>query len=124
MIKAYKIYTGADGHTHVEEGSVAENHLSPAVAIRFKETPAPATYDWHTAPTTQYVLTLAGTLEFETFSGQTFLLKPGDVLLALDTTGSGHKWRLIGDQPWQRVYVLFTPDQDINFIPDTPTAST
>ena len=117
MIKAYKIYTGPDGHTHVTEGSVTENQRHQAVGIRFKETAAPAMYDWHTAPTTQYVLTFSGTLEFETFLGQTFLLKPGDVLLAMDTTGSGHKWRLIGDQPWRRAYVLFTDEQEINFIP-------
>lgn len=118
MIKAYKIYTGPDGHTHVEEGSVAENYLNEAVAIRFKETLAPAFYDWHPAPTTQYVLTLSGTLEFQTVTGETFVLKPGEVLLAMDTTGSGHKWRLLGDQPWKRAYVLFKPEADINFMPD------
>ncbi|MDQ4140328.1 MAG: hypothetical protein M3142_07360 [Bacteroidota bacterium] len=118
MIKAYKIYTGPDGHTHVEKGTVTENLLHEAVAIRFKETPAPATYDWHHAPTTQYVITFSGTLEFETFSGETFLLKPGEVLIAMDTTGSGHKWRLIGDDPWKRAYVVFKSDAEVNFIPD------
>lgn len=119
MIKAYKIYTGPDGHTRISEGSVSENLLHEANSIRFKETPAPAVYDWHTAPTTQYVLTLTGTLEFETFTGETFILKPGEVLLAMDTTGSGHKWRLLDDQPWKRAYVAFKSDADINFIPDS-----
>ena len=65
----------------------------------------------------QYVITLAGTLEFTTRDGETFTLRPGDVLVAKDNVGSGHKWRLIDDQPWRRVYVvlqkgasdLFTP---------------
>ncbi|QMU29922.1 cupin domain-containing protein [Adhaeribacter radiodurans] len=118
MIKAYRIFTGPDGHTHVETGIVSEHHLNEAVAIRFKETPAPATYDWHPAPTTQYVLTLTGTLEFETYSGETFIVKPGEVLLAMDTTGSGHKWRLIGEQPWKRAYVLFKAEMEVNFTPD------
>ena len=48
-----------------------------------------------------------GTLEFTTRDGETFILHPGDVLLAADTTGSGHRWRLIDDQPWRRVYVGF-----------------
>jgi hypothetical protein len=34
-----------------------------------------------------------------------FVLKPGDVLLADDMTGSGHRWRLIDDQPWRRMHV-------------------
>lgn len=118
MIKAYKIYTGPDGHTSITKGSVAENHLTAAVGLRFKETPPHATYDWHTAPTTQYVVTLSGTLEFTTHSGETFILRPGEILIALDTTGSGHKWRLIDDQPWRRVYILFEQEADINFVPD------
>lgn len=119
MIKAYKIFTGPDGHTHISEGSVTENLLHEAITIRFKETPAPAIYDWHTAPTTQYVLTLTGTLEFEMFTGETFILKAGEVLLAMDTTGSGHKWQLVGEEPWKRAYVVFNPEAEVNFIPDT-----
>jgi quercetin dioxygenase-like cupin family protein len=117
MIKAYRLYTGEDGHSHVEEGVVAENHLHDAECIRFKETPAHATYDWHNAPVEQYVITLTGTLEFETRTGETFILKPGEILIALDTTGSAHKWRMVDDQPWKRVYVQFKKDAVINFIP-------
>jgi quercetin dioxygenase-like cupin family protein len=51
------------------------------------------------------VITLSGTLEFETRDGERFTLAPGDVLLADDTAGGGHRWRLIDDQPWRRVYV-------------------
>lgn len=119
MLRAYKIFTGADGHTHLETGTVSEGIFSKVQQVRFKETLAPAVYDWHPAPTTQYVLTLTGTLAFEMFSGEKFILKPGDVLLAMDTTGSGHKWELIGDEPWKRVYVLFNPEDEINFIPDS-----
>ena len=53
----------------------------------------------------QYVITLTGTLEFTTRDGETFVLRPGEVLLAAGTTGTGHRWRLIDDQPWQRLYV-------------------
>ena len=35
----------------------------------------------------------------------TFVIAPGDVLLAADTTGGGHRWELIDDQPWTRIYV-------------------
>ncbi|GEO09028.1 hypothetical protein [Segetibacter aerophilus] len=116
MIKAYKIYTDYDGHTHITRGSVAEDFLSNANNIRFKETPAYSSYDWHPAPSIQYVITLTGTLEFTTFLGETFILKPGEILLAMDVTGSGHKWKLIDDQPWKRAYVTFDADKEMLFV--------
>ena len=118
MIKAYKLYTGADGHSHMVTGRVAEQTLTQATGIRFQETPSPSAYDWHCAPTTQYVLTLLGTLEFVTASGESFIVKPGEVLLALDTTGSGHKWRLLDEQPWKRAYITFAQDTQVNLLPD------
>jgi len=118
MIKAYRIYTGPDGHTHIETGSVADNNLTEAISIHFKETPPHASYDWHPAPTTQYVICLTGTLEFTTYLGETFILNPGEVLIAMDTTGSGHKWRMVDNDSWKRVYVKFKEGAEINFVPD------
>lgn len=51
------------------------------------------------------MITLSGVLEFITRDGETFRLGPGDLLLAEDTAGSGHRWRLEGPDPWRRVYV-------------------
>ncbi len=122
MIKAYKLYTGTDGHSHVETGTVAEEVLYPVGSIRFKETPPHAMYDWHTAPAHQYVITITGTLEFTLFTGETFILYPGEILIALDTTGSGHKWRLVGDEPWKRVYVTIRDISEINFVGEDAVA--
>ena len=62
-------------------------------------------FGWHDAPRRQYVVTLTGELEFSTHDGTVFRIGPGDVLLAEDTTGGGHSWRTLGDDPWRRVYV-------------------
>ncbi|MFD1255695.1 hypothetical protein ACFQ3S_02720 [Mucilaginibacter terrae] len=118
MIKAYQLYTAADGHSYFKAGNVAEAVITRAESIRFQESPPGSVYDWHPAPTMQFVINLRGTLEFTTYKGDTFTLKPGEVLIALDTTGSGHKWRLLGDDPWQRAYVVFDDTTDINFIPE------
>ncbi len=119
MLHAFKLYTGPDKASHVAEGSVAETERTEVVAIYFKESPPHSSLDWHDAPERQYVITLAGTLEFTTRDGEQFILRPGDVLVAEDDIGSGHKWRLIDDQPWRRAYVVFAPGARDSFVPKT-----
>ncbi len=112
------MHTGPDGHSHVIRGSIVDSEVLPAESILFQETPAHSSLDWHNAPTTQYVITLSGVLEFVTYTGETFTINPGEVLVAMDTTGSGHKWRLLNDQPWTRLYVAFKDGTKINFRAD------
>jgi quercetin dioxygenase-like cupin family protein len=78
-IRAFKLYTGPDNTSHVDRTDV--------VALHFKETPPHSSYDWHDDPEPQYVITLSGTLEFATRDGETFVVRPGDVLLAEDNVG-------------------------------------
>jgi len=72
--------------------------------VTFEESARGSSLSWHNAPARQYVITLCGTLEFETRLGERLTVASGDVLLAEDTTGGGHRWRLVDDQPWRRVY--------------------
>jgi quercetin dioxygenase-like cupin family protein len=112
MIRCVHLKTGPDGRSHVDCFNIPLETVQQATAVHFQETAAGSSLDWHTAPHVQYVITLSGTLEFTTRDGETFVLQPGDVLLAADTTGTGHRWRLIDDQPWRRVYVeLHLPAQ-------------
>jgi quercetin dioxygenase-like cupin family protein len=106
---AFKLYTGKDNASHVLEGTLTLDRRTDVMAVHFKESPPHSTFDWHDAPEPQFVITLAGTLEFTTRDGETFIIRPGDVLVATDSTGSGHKWRLIDDAPWRRCYVVLKP---------------
>lgn len=106
---AFKLYTGKDNASHVLEGTLTLDRRTDVMAVHFKESPPHSTFDWHDAPEPQFVITLAGTLEFTTRGGETFIIRPGDVLVATDSTGSGHKWRLIDDAPWRRCYVVLKP---------------
>ena len=99
------LVTGSDGQSHVREETVAFDGWQSATGVRFEETAPGGALAWHTAPRRQYVITLSGRLEFTTRGGETFSLAPGDVLLAEDTTGGGHEWRIVGPDPWRRAYV-------------------
>ncbi len=105
VIPCVHLFTGADGRSHVERKELPLGAAWLPKMAHFEETPAGSALDWHTAPCEQYVITLSGTLEFTTRDGETFILRPGDILLASDTSGTGHRWRLIDDQPWRRLYV-------------------
>jgi quercetin dioxygenase-like cupin family protein len=85
--------------------------------LSFQETRSGGSYEWHQDPVPRFVITLSGTLEFEVKSGATFTIRPGDILLAQDNSGTGHKWRLIGDEPWRRAYVVYEKGGDLRFTP-------
>lgn len=89
-----------------------------ASQVTVEETASGGTLAWHTAPVRQLVVTLAGTLVFTTRDGEHFTLHPGDVLLAEDTSGSGHQWRLEGTDPWRRIYVVLAEGVEVPFVAD------
>jgi hypothetical protein len=64
VTRAYRLYTGADGNSHVQVGSVTGDDVIAAESIRFDVVPAHWSYDWHKAPVEQYVLPLTGVLVF------------------------------------------------------------
>ena len=124
MIRCIRIWTGEDQNSHAEEGWIDlepgahGDLLSDKLATThasFQETRSGGTLAWHTAPVRQLVITLSGTLDFATRGGQHFTLSPGDILLAEDTAGGGHTWKLIDDQPWRRVYVVLAKDVVVPF---------
>lgn len=122
-IHAFRLYTGPDNNSHVEEGIVTQGVSTSLSGIHFKTTAPHSAYGWHNDPEPQYVLTLTGTLKFSTKTGETFVLRPGDVLIAEDHVGTGHDWRMLGDQPWTRAYAVITPGAKTAFVPKgTPPA--
>ncbi|URL60164.1 cupin domain-containing protein [Luteibacter flocculans] len=124
MIRCIRMWTAGDGNSLFEEGELeigAGRHgrasgLPIAVnELSFQETTTGGSFEWHQDPQPQFVLTLTGTVEFEVKSGATFTIYPGDVLIAQDDSGTGHRWRLIGDQPWRRAYVVYDPGATLHF---------
>jgi hypothetical protein len=130
MTRCVRTWTGEDQNTYFEEGVI---HLEPGArggllsgamattTISFQETSSGGAFAWHTAPARQLVITLSGTLDFKTRQGEHFLIRPGDILLAEDTAGSGHSWRLTDAEPWRRVYVILQPGVAVPFRASKPS---
>ena len=113
-MKVVRLYTGADNKSHFEDlqiplkdggkvGFVSE--LNKATGVVFRETAGDYDYDFHTAPRRQYVVNLEGEVEIEVGDGTRRILRTGDILLAEDTTGQGHKSRAVAGKPRKSLFI-------------------
>ncbi len=64
----------------------------------------------HVASRRQFVVVLSGELEVEVSNGNNRRFHPGDIVLADDTTGSGHISRVLSDATVLFVPVVEIPD--------------
>ncbi|HMB88818.1 MAG TPA: hypothetical protein VKS62_20680 [Methylomirabilota bacterium] len=117
MPTIWRVYSGKDGESHVEEMPLAMKPftdtegahgegtaMQPAAGIVFRVSPPGYVLDWHCAPRRQYSITLSGEAEIQVGDGTVVRVGPGDVLLAEDLTGRGHVTRSIGTGP--RFYAI------------------
>jgi quercetin dioxygenase-like cupin family protein len=131
MIRCIRLWTGDDDNSHYEEGvidlpkgergDILGDNIDVA-SISFRETRAGGTFERHDAPARQFVVTLSGTLDFQTRTGEHFILHPGDILLAEDTAGSGHSWKLVDENPWRRAYVIFAKGAEVPFVANSASS--
>jgi quercetin dioxygenase-like cupin family protein len=59
----------------------------------------------HPAPRRQWVIMLRGAIEVEVSDGTRRRFGPGDLVLAADTSGSGHVTLAVGDPPFEALFV-------------------
>jgi hypothetical protein len=106
-MRLFRLYTGDDGQSHLQEMSLSftpgqfaeQTAMQPAKGVTFSQM-APGTFiDWHTAPRRQYVITLAGGVEIGLGDGSVHRFGPGEGILAEDLTGKGHTTRAVGNEP-------------------------
>jgi hypothetical protein len=124
MIRCIHLWSGSDQNSHFEEGAIELKPGSksdlisgtfPIIRSFFQQTSPGGSFDWHTAPARQFVITLSGVLDFKTRTGEHFQLNPGVVLFAEDTIGTGHSWKLLGDDPWCRLYLVLEKNAIVPF---------
>lgn len=112
-MKITRLYTGSDNESHFEEtevdmtphGADRVSALYPARGVMFRVAPPHHSTDFHNVPRRQYVITLSGHSEIETGDGAVRRFGPGDVMLAEDLTGRGHKTRVVGGEPRRYVFI-------------------
>jgi hypothetical protein len=76
MIRCVRIWSGDDGDSHFEEGSIdladgarGDRLSGKATTTSISFSKSGGTFAWHDAPIRQFVITLSGTLDFRTRKG-------------------------------------------------------
>jgi quercetin dioxygenase-like cupin family protein len=112
--KYIRLYAGTDGESHFEDvkiplaikrGVGQQSEFREATGIIFIESNSSKQLDWHNAPRRQFIINLEGEREVEIGDGTRRILRPGDILLAEDTTGRGHITRLVKGKSHKAVFV-------------------
>jgi hypothetical protein len=73
------------------------SEVAPASQCGFLKLPAGWVGDTHPSSIRMWVFFLSGEMEFEASDGEKRKCVPGTALLLEDTTGDGHKSRVVGD---------------------------
>lgn len=61
--------------------------------------------EWHPTPRVQLYVQLRGVLEVTTSDGEVRELGPGELVVLEDDTGTGHRSRVVGDEPSEGLFV-------------------
>ena len=113
-MKVTRLSTGPDNRSFFEDIEVPFESREdfglftlpePAKAVFFREIPPGWAYTWHNVVCREYVVMIDGEVEIEVGSGEKRVFRKGDVLLAEDLTGQGHRTRVIGKKVWRQVFV-------------------
>ncbi len=111
-VRYARVYADSEGESHLEElelDLVESNYAPPAPplwpsaffpAVGYHLLKAPASWsgDWHPVPRRQIFFYLKGQSIVEVGDGDCRELGPGDILLAEDTRGRGHRSWAVGDE--------------------------
>lgn len=113
-MKITRLYTGEDKESHFEEidvpltdagdiGNLSKVFFASGVVLR--ETNGSYDYDFHNAPQKQFIIMLDGEIEIETGHGEKRRFKGGDILLAEDIDGRGHKTKSIDGKLRRSIFI-------------------
>ncbi len=105
-----RLYTGDDAQSHFQDLDLdtfpAEwSFQVPNAKIKFTRGDGYPVDDWHNVARRQYLIILSGQMEVTVGDGTVRVLHAGDMMLAEDLTGQGHKIRSLGRGPYLQVAI-------------------
>jgi len=109
-MKYTRIYADANGESHFEDVEIQFQQadfappappvnlspFSPATQYGFFAVSTDWYGDWHPTPQRQIFFFLSGEVEVEVSDGEVRRFGPGSITLLEDTTGKGHRTRVVG----------------------------
>ena len=122
-VEYLRIYSDQEGCSHFETRSIdmASIEYAPPAPALYASTPEsaekivllelpPGWYgDWHPTPVRQWLMLMAGACEFETGDGERCRRQAGDIVMLDDTSGQGHRTRVVGDKG-MRIAAIHIPE--------------
>lgn len=114
-MKITRLYSGTDGQSYFEDLEVPLTDTGPigrlsqvwkAGGVVLRETGPDYDLDWHHAPRRQLVIMLEGEVDIEIGDGTVRRFGPGDIVLAEDTAGQGHRSRAVGGNHRKSAFVI------------------
>ena len=113
-MKITRLYSDENGESYFQDfeielkdageiGMLSDNF--PVKDIIFRETDGNYDFDFHNAPQRQFIILLDGIIEIKTSLGDTRKFKAGEILLAEDTSGKGHKTRSIDGKLRRSIFI-------------------
>lgn len=126
-MKFVHLYSGSDGQSHFRDvevplspmGRVEGYELTGVLGAQIRQIPDGLEIDYHPEPRRQLVIQLSGSGEIDCRTGEDRIFGPGDVLLADDRTGRGHKSRPV-TQPRRQLLIYI---EENALIPSGATSS-
>ena len=103
-MRIHNIYADANGDSHIRDvdidwaassGMGKTSNPVKVSSVAFRVTDGDYDLDWHNAPRRQYIVNLEGSVEILTSDGKSRVIGPGEIILAEDTTGKGHRSRAV-----------------------------
>ncbi|CAM9932530.1 unnamed protein product [Discosporangium mesarthrocarpum] len=102
------------GEKEVPMGAPAEigtlSQLIGGTGVIFRETPGEYDFDFHVAPTRQFVVSLDAGVDIEVSNGTRRVFPAGTVMFLEDTWGQGHRSRAVGGMPRRSLFIPILDD--------------
>ncbi len=114
-----RLYTDSAGESRLEDVTIDLADQGPigylsskfgVKDIQFRLNEPGYDWDFHNAPSRQFIILLDGEIEITTSLGETRKFSGGDVLLAEDTDGKGHRTRNVRQQIRRSVFIRLDSD--------------